>query len=169
MASHLRHLAIVALVSALFSCYYVEDRQKVDKTTLADSREVGVPTKVHLTDGSVILFSDGFTFARDTLAGRGERYSLVRGESFLGNWWSIPIDSVVGLEYYRYGLPGARQLGSFLLGTTVTAEVGLAAIIVLKAIFGSCPTVYTLSDTGVTLEAECFSYSIGRMFEKRLT
>lgn len=156
--------AILALVLALSSCYHVEERQRGDKAALSEGREVKVPTKVHLVDGSVILFGDGFLCARDTIRGKGQLYSLARREAFLNDSWLIPIDSIVGFEYYSFGTRGARVFGSVLLGTTITAEVGVAAIVLLKVIFGSCPTVYTLSDTGETLEAECFSYSIGRLF-----
>jgi hypothetical protein len=158
--------ALLALATSLSSCYHVEERQKVDKNAIPQEREVKVATKVHLVDGSVILYREGFLFARDTIRGTGKRYSIAREEDPDELSWLVPIDSVVGLEYYKYGLKGGREFGSFLLGTTVTAEIGMATIVLLKAIFGSCPTVYTMSDTGATLECECFSYSIGRMFEQ---
>ena len=158
--------AILALVVALSSCYHVEEREKGDKSALSEGREVKVPTKVHLVNGSVILFGEGFFCARDTIRGKGQWYSLAGKEAFLNDSWLIPIDSIVGFEYYSFGTRGARVFGSILLGTTITAEIGVATVALLKVIFGSCPTVYTLSDTGETLEAECFSYSIGRLFEQ---
>ena len=122
------------------------------------------PTKVHLLDGSVILCQHGFTFRHDTLFASGTRFSLTLSDSFAGRW-TVALDSISGLEYFDKSLKGSRLAGSLLLGTVTTGEIALGSLIILKAIFGSCPTVYSVDNSGEHLEGECFSYSIGRRFE----
>ncbi|HMA22707.1 MAG TPA: hypothetical protein VKP00_01905, partial [Gemmatimonadaceae bacterium] len=52
--------------------------------------------------------------------------------------------------------------------STAATLVGAAATVgLLKAIFGSCPTVYADTGTGPVLEAEGFSYSIAPLLEHR--
>src|SRR4029078_7868450 len=43
----------------------------------------------------------------------------------------------------------------------------IATIVLLKAIFGSCPTVYADTGTGAELQAEGFSYAIAPLLENR--
>jgi hypothetical protein len=120
-------------------------------------REVKHPAKVHLHDGSVVLFPGGFTLQGDRLQGAGTRWDLTRTSASLVS--RVPLDSVAGIEYYR---------DKTAVGPTTAAAVGAVAAIplaavLIKAIFGSCPTVY--SAEGEVLEAELFSRSIARLFE----
>lgn len=159
-------LGLLAFISILFiTCYYpVEIREKAQKGKLIEGKETKVATKMHLTDGSVILCYSGFALSKDTLHATGLRFPFAHEQGFEG-LWSIPLDSLVGLEYFDKDIRGVRGLGTVLLGATVAGEVGIAGIVILKAIFGSCPTVYSFDGERQHLEAESFSYSIGRMFE----
>ncbi len=154
----------LSLLLCLSGCYPAGERRLGGKEELTDGKKVTVPTKVHLLDGSVILCRHGFTFRHDTVFASGTRFSLTRSDSIAGPW-TVPIDSVSGLEYVDMSLKGARLVGSIMLGGIASGEVAIGSIMILKAIFGSCPTIYSSDSTGEHLEAECFSYSIGRRFE----
>jgi hypothetical protein len=120
-------------------------------------RDVKHPSKVHLHDGSVVLFPAGFTLQGDRLEGSGTRWDLTRTSASLVS--PVPLESVAGIEYYR----DETAVGhTTLAAVAVVAAIPLAAGL-LKAIFGSCPTVY--SAEGEVLEAELFSRSIARLFE----
>lgn len=155
---------LVSLGFLLSSCYPTEERGQIPSDKLVEGRTMEVPTKIHMQDGSVVLCEDGFKFLRDTLHAYGIRYSLSRSDSSSGEW-SVPLDSVVGLEYIDTHIRGARVPASALLGLTVSSELAIGSLFLLKAIFGSCPTIYTSDSTGEQLQAECFSYSIGRKFK----
>jgi hypothetical protein len=76
----------------------------------------------------------------------------------------VVLDSVVGMETYQDNL---REAPTILASTAATA-VGIAGtVVLLKAIFGSCPTFYSDSAGVPVLEAEGFSYSIAPLFEQR--
>jgi hypothetical protein len=159
-----RWFVFLAIALLGITCYPTEKRINVQKENLAEIRETETPTKIHLTDGSVILAENGFTVLKDAISCTAERYSF-RRTVYPSRGWIVPMDSIAGLEYFDRSVDGARALGSLILGATITFDVAIAAVILLKAIFGSCPTVYSLDAAGERLEAECFSYSISRQFE----
>ena len=70
----------------------------------------------------------------------------------------VPLDSVVGLEYYEEKVSGSR----LALGIVMLTVGRIAGI---KAAFGSCQTIYSSDGTTQHLEAECFSGSIGSRYE----
>ena len=153
------------LVLLLFSCAEpVEQRVRITKADLLKGVEVSAPVRIHTVNGSVYLAKDGFTIKNDTISCSAQEYSLMRsaGEQ---SWWQIPADSIAGVEYFAVETTSLRELGNALLGTTLTVYSLAGAIVVLKAIFGSCPTFYTFEEEEPVLEAEGFSYSIGKYFE----
>jgi hypothetical protein len=149
----------------LLTCFPVQKSHRIDKGQLTQGNATESPTKAHLLDGSVILYDYGFQRRNDSILGHGIRYGIDRKEGAVRNQWKVPLDSVVGLEYFDKNIPGARIPGTVLLSTTTVVEGGLAVIGLLKIIFGSCPTVYTSDGEQQRLEAECFSYSIGSKYE----
>jgi hypothetical protein len=156
---------VISLAILVLSCNYrTEEPRRMKKDDLVGTRQINVPTKIHLLDGGVILCPDGFFFHRDTIQAIGARSSLSRADATNGIW-VIALDSVAAMEYFDKSVHGARSFGGFLLGVSATADIGMGAIFILKAIFGSCPTVYSFNGHQERLEAECFSYSIGRNFE----
>jgi hypothetical protein len=69
---------------------------------------------------------------------------------------------VAFLEYYD------RKNRRTISGLTTVAAMGggaVGTVLLYKAIFGSCPTVYSLGDDGPQLEAELFSHSISSRYE----
>jgi hypothetical protein len=123
---------------------------------------VASPVKLHLLDGSTVVYADGITLAGRLVEGRGVRYDLTLTPT--GQVSILPLDSVAAMESYRAVV---RPVETTLLSALgVAASAGGAALLAL-AIFGSCPTVYSDSAGVPVLEAESFSYSIAPMFEMR--
>jgi hypothetical protein len=119
------------------------------------------PVKVHLRDGSIVMFRQGATVDRDSISGDGERFTATLAAA--GVTRAVALDSVLGAEAFDQRINGDRTV-MYAAGTVLGAA---ATVALLKAIFGSCPTIYTDSAGAPRLEAESFSYSITPMLEKR--
>lgn len=119
--------------------------------------------KVHLSDGSTVLYSAGVVVAGDSIRGSGTRYDML-GESSSPQRGAIGLDSVAAMESFTTQTNvGTSALVSLAgTGAAVAAAAGLAVVL-----FGSCPTVYSDSAGQPLLEAETFSYSIAPLFEQR--
>lgn len=150
-------VAMLTVSGCIFSKLSVEEVPRSAALTVVTS-----PVKAHLLDGSMVVFSKGAAVGGGFVKGEGERYALgnpnpVRSEA-------IPLDSVVGMESYQVSV----KRGTTTLATTGTVVLGaVATVLVLKALFGSCPTFYSDSAGTHVLEAEGFSYSIAPLFEQR--
>jgi hypothetical protein len=120
------------------------------------------PVKAHLVDGSTVMFPNGLTVADNNIKGQGFKYdiTLERSEPVT----EIHLDDVAAMESYQ----DVVNTGATVAATTVTTVGGgMAGIVLLKAVFGSCPTTYSLDNGEPILEAESFSYSIAPGFEAR--
>jgi hypothetical protein len=124
---------------------------------------VSAPTKAHLNDGSLIIFKDGFTIGKNKISGTGMLYSIERVQ--IKTVYGVGLDTVAFMEYYVSQVEGNSVLAA-LLGPLVFAG-GLANERIKKAIFGSCPTIYSHDGENYSLQAECFSYSICPLAEAR--
>jgi hypothetical protein len=120
---------------------------------------IHTPTKAHLKDGSVVIFSEGFKVVGEQLIGKGEKYDLSREKRTLVE--EVTLSDVAALEVYEKNLDAVTSTAA-TVPTTVFGVIG--GIALFKAIFGSCPTVYSLEGEP-QLEAELFSHSINRRFE----
>jgi hypothetical protein len=127
-----------------------------------DSTFVPTPVKAHLADGSTVIFRTGATITRDRISGLGQSYELLGTVATPRQ--SVPLDSVVGLETF-----GARLLTgqSVVVSLAATAAFGVGTVALLKALFGSCPTVYADTGGDPVLQAEGFSYAIAPLLEHR--
>lgn len=123
---------------------------------------VSSPVKAHLIDGSTIVFEKGVTVADGMVMGDGRKYDLTLKDSVRVS--SIPLDDIAAMESYQTPLQKAESVGATAFGTSAGL---LGGIVLAKALFGSCPTTYSLSDGPPALEAESFSYSIAPGFEAR--
>lgn len=132
-------------------------------STSAPPDTIASSVKVHLSDGSTILYPSGVVVAGDSIRGIGNRYDLL-GEHGSPVSGPIALDSIAAMESFTATTNGPASAIVSLLGTGV-AVVGTVAL--LKAAFGSCPTVYSDSAGHALLEAETFSYSIAPLFEQR--
>lgn len=120
------------------------------------------PVKAHLLDGSTVVFEGGVTVERDAVVGSGMRYDLAQKP--LGPVQSVPLDSVGAMESF----PSNRDMPRTVTYTAVSAVAGFfGTALLMVAVFGSCPTVYSDGAGRALLEAEAFSYSIAPIFEAR--
>lgn len=120
------------------------------------------PVKAHLVDGSTVMFPKGLTVEDNKLKGEGFKYdiTLERSEPVT----EIRLDDVAAMESYQ----DVVNTGATVAATTITTVGGgMAGIALLKVVFGSCPTTYSLENGEPILEAESFSYSIAPGFEAR--
>jgi hypothetical protein len=159
----LRLSLVLAACVALGACLIRVRQVEVEPVVpLGGGTRVGTPVKAHLLDGSTVLYAAGLTVHSDTLRGRGQRYDLRL--RFQGPVDLVPLDSVAGMETFRTGI---NVPASMALSVPATALGALGVFAGLKAIFGSCPTIYADSAGTPVLEAESFSYSIAPLFETR--
>ncbi|MDZ7362983.1 MAG: hypothetical protein ONB46_20025 [candidate division KSB1 bacterium] len=146
-------------VSCVFYSTHVGELSWQDLQTAKDFT-TNTPSKAHLIDGSVVIFPFGFELKEKALRGRKAK-SFQKGD-FLRKQWvgvtQVPLDSVAGLEYYQNKFQPLPFLASL-------PAVTVGSIYIYKAIFGSCPTIYSYDGEEYTLEAEAFSYSIAPRFE----
>ncbi|HEV8495819.1 MAG TPA: hypothetical protein VGQ56_03090 [Gemmatimonadaceae bacterium] len=124
---------------------------------------IGSPVKAHLIDGSTVIFRRGASIGYVAVEGDGVRYPFLQAAPSR-TVSRVPFDSIVGLETFE-----GKQLvaQSLVVSAAATAVTAVATVGLLKALFGSCPTVYADTGTGPVLEAEGFSYAIAPLLEQR--
>jgi|SRR5690349_9746741 len=120
------------------------------------------PMKVHLTDGSIVVFAQGGAIGGGQVTGSGMRYEPTLQSATATT--AVPLDSVVGIETYERTVNPNR---TFLYSTVATVGSIIGGLAAAIAIFGSCPTIYVDSAGTPVLQAESFSYSIAPLLEKR--
>jgi hypothetical protein len=96
--------ACCVLVGCLWwtSCVYVStvvEREDMSKRERQPEQSDGKLYKVHLVDGSMVLFKEGLEVREGALVGRGTKYDLTRTES--GSVWMVPRDSVMLVLSYQ--------------------------------------------------------------------
>lgn len=124
---------------------------------------IPTPLKAHLVDGSTVIFRHGASIGHVAVEGAGQRFPLMQTAA-IGAVSVVPFDSIVGLETFEGKQLVAQSVVVSLAASALTAA---ATVGLLKAIFGSCPTVYADTGTGPVLEAEGFSYAIAPLLEQR--
>jgi hypothetical protein len=149
----------------LMSCVTV---RHIEITPIESGEEVNTPisvespVKAHLEDGSTVMFPKGVTVDAEMVKGQGFKYDITLQHSEPVT--EIDLGDVAAMESYQ----DVVNTGATVAATTITTVGGgLAGIALLKAIFGSCPTTYSLENGEPILEAESFSYSIAPGFEAR--
>jgi hypothetical protein len=153
--------SVLLLLALLLSACVVRDRVQVNAITPpASLLQISSPVKAHLADGSTVVYSGGLTISGGTLVGKGVRYGLDLAR--LEELEQFPLERVMALESFENRTEKAL---TFLASTGATVVGLAAAVLVAKALFGSCPTVYSETPDGPALEAELFSYSIAPRFE----
>ncbi len=157
---NLKRLALVSLALFLGGCIWLVQRVEVqDLDTRALPTKVESPVKAHLLDGSVVTFPQGVSVSEDALLGAGTHYSLTLEPTPINR---VPLDRVAALESYETRV---REAESILASALTTPVAVMGGIVLFKALFGSCPTIYAPGDQGAMLEAEAFSHSIAPLFE----
>jgi hypothetical protein len=155
-------LALLGITILAAGCIHIFWRTEVQRVDYATPTSIKTPLKVHMADGSTVLFRSGGIVDNTRITGSGQRYALNAGMARAID--HVPLDSVVGVETFK----GKAMVGTSIVVSAAATAVGAAATVVaLIAIFGSCPTLY--ADTGSTapLQAEGFSYAIAPLLEQR--
>jgi len=154
----------VFLLAGLLGCFPSKRVTSLPLEEASVESNFNNPTKVFLHDASILLLPKGFGVRNDTLRGTGERIWL--DSTIVESEHVIPMDSIAAVSYYEQQ---SSNLGSFML-VLYGASMPPYAIHCLncpKCCFGSCPTVYTQSNSVYKLEAELFSYSLSRYFQEQ--
>ena len=157
--------ALVAATLASAGCinrFWRTDPRAIQLSGVDTPTVVHTPLKAHLADGSTVVFRYGATVSRQRISGSGEAYALLGATAVPRS--DVPVDSVVGLETFEGKI---LQAQSVAVSTAATIVGAAASVVLLKALFGSCPTVYADTGAGPVLEAEGFSYSIAPLLEHR--
>lgn len=155
-------LLIILLVAACVTVRKLEIAPVEYEATGPTPTVVKTPVKAHLQDGSTVVFPQGMTVQYGKITGQGFKYDIALIESEPVT--EIPIEELAAMESYRTPVDSAKTTGA-----TVVVAVGgtVGSLALLKALFGSCPTTYSLEGDEPVLEAESFSYSIAPGFEAR--
>jgi len=164
-----RRIAGLALLPAallLSSCIHMFWQTVAVPVSRPDTGSVYVktPIKAHLVDGRTVLFRTGATIDRRSIAGSGMSFGLTASASQGTPVERVSLDSVVGVETFEGKLLQAQTV---VVSTAATVLAAAGTVVLLKAIFGSCPTVYADTGTGPMLQAEGFSYAIAPLLEQR--
>ncbi len=161
MDPRLRSTVLLFIIILASACYVRVRKVEVDEV-LDRMTAIRSPVKVHLLDGSVVVFPNGAFVTNDSVRGAGERFSVL--QQSLGDVDAVALDSTLGITHFSNRTKVGQSVVLSLVGTAAAAGLGMAAAV---AIFGSCPTFYTDSSGTAVLQAEGFSYSIARLFESR--
>lgn len=158
---------LVGSVTGCINRFWRTDVRAVERPSDGQGFSIASPVKAHMADGSTVVFRGGALVDGTHLRGEGEHYPLLHAVP-AATRAEVPLDSVVGLEAFEGKVLAAQSVAVSLAATALGAA---ASVALFKALFGSCPTVY--SDTSLlagaepALEAEGFSYAIAPMFEQR--
>lgn len=155
-----RTIAVAAALLSAGACVFrsVETRD-LPKTV---PTVVSTPVKVHLLDGSTVIYAAGAEIGNGRISGGGGVRHDIAGRSATA--LSVPLDSVVGVETFKdkINMPATVLGSATALAAGVMGTAGLAVVL-----FGSCPTFYSDSANTLVLQGEGFSYAIAPLFEHR--
>lgn len=163
-ARRLKSLAflVVVAVAGITGCVFrTATIEKVDPSRTAF---VASAVKAHLINGTTVVYPDGFSIQGNMVVPRNNAYRYDIGVPAPTMPGPIPLDSVVGMEAFGGKTHVAKSVAVSTAGIVLG---GAATIVLLKAIFGSCPTFYADSAGTELLQGEGFSYSIAPLFEQR--
>jgi hypothetical protein len=154
----LRSVIALLLIVTITSC--AVKKVVIEEVNPRIPAQVKGAVKAHLKDGSTVVYDSGLTVTGTELRGAGVRYALTAPEQAVS---TVPLDQVLGMESFRTQIDAGKSFAITLLG--IGAFVGVGALLLSGASFGSCPTVY--SADGEIEEAELFSNSVAPLFEAR--
>lgn len=162
-----RHAPLAVLVCSLFAGACIHAFVRVEPRSVAPPVDLSTdtirsPLKVHLIDGSTVLFAGGARVSAARIEGVGTRYRMLAA---VGAPMSVvAMDSIVGVEAFS---ERTNAFASVVVSVGATAGLAVLAMGLAVAVFGSCPTVYASTPNGLVLEAEGFSYAISPLMEHR--
>ena len=153
---------LLALVLMIASCIvHRVDVVPVDVSAEAPI-EISSPVKAHLYDGSTVVFPEGINVYDGKVHGQGEKFNVaLENNKFVDE---VALDEIAAMESFQTPVNAAATTAASTVGTAGWLALGALAAF---ALFGSCPTVYSVDAGEATLEAELFSYSIAPSFQAR--
>jgi hypothetical protein len=159
------------LVSATLLSSCVAARQvTTEEVTVAVPRNVATPIKIHLRNGNILIYAAGATITRDSITGTAGQFYAPTLEK-LDAPRGVVLSDVIGVEAFRTSVDMGKSVGYSLISVLLTRGIIGYAMYpeggFIKAMFGSCPTVYSDSAGVPVLETESFSYSIAPLIAKR--
>ena len=158
------HGCSLVLACSTLGCLVIFSSGSIERseTQELERRRVESPMKAFFGDGATAVFPDGAEITADSIVGQGRLYSVGLTDTTAVS--GVSLESLVGIEAFQ-GQTNVAASVMASLGLTALGTVGSVAL--FKAIFGSCPTFYALTDDGPVLQAEAFSYSIAPLLEGR--
>jgi hypothetical protein len=157
--SQLLKVILIWQLSSLTGCVWISHRLEVQKVDPGRKVRITTPVKAHLKDGSTVVYLTGVTVTPEFLDGPGDRYDIALAQSKVVR---VPLDDVAGMESF---VTKVNKTRSIVVSSLVSVGTVVGSVALFKAIFGSCPTVY--SNDGTVEEAELFSSSIAPLLESR--
>ncbi|MCH8125076.1 hypothetical protein IIC38_03830 [candidate division KSB1 bacterium] len=160
-------LSLLFLVTSILGCFPSKKVMLIQPDSIEPGTHIKSPVKAFLFDSSVMLFPNGFSVSNDTVIGYSRRFWIDKKDDTLRQR-KIQLDSIAAMTYYELKSSGESILGSGLLGLYggILTPLSLYCISCPKCCFGSCPTVYGLTEENYDLQAELFSYSISKYFQE---
>lgn len=163
LRSERRYVLLVSTIALLTGCIF--HTLKVAPVDRTPGTTVASPVKVHLLDGSTAIFEQGVRIDTDSLRGAGREFAIAAtAATDAASVRAIPLDSIGAMESYTGSINAPKSVA---LTTLATLGAAAATVGLFKAVFGSCPTIYSDSAGVPVLEAEGFSYSISPLLERR--
>jgi len=159
-------LVLLCLLQA--SCLHVFRKVEVVEFDPAETSPVVVQNalKVHLNNGETVIFDEGAVLLADSIRSQhaGRVYGISQSGLPTRRVRSVSLTDVAAVEAFR---SKPQVAGSIAVSTLATAVTVYGSLLLYKALFGSCPTVYSELDGREQLEAEAFPSSIAPLFESR--
>jgi hypothetical protein len=159
---------LLAATLVIAGCFIVREAY-IEEVPRVQGTIVRSPVKAYLKDGSIVVFPGGVIVGGDSVRGIGTRHQPTLEAA--GNVTALWLGDIVGMESFNTRVSSEKTVGSVLVVALTKGLVTFALaggdISPLKAIFGSCPTIYSDSAGTPVLEAESFSYSIAPLLARR--
>ena len=162
LSNNLKIVFVIFCIMTLGACLILH--QNIQELPITENEDFSTnkPVKAHMDDGTMVTMKEGFDrqifYDSVFLIPKefGIKYDLYRTSH--DTVTKIPFSDVAFLETVTDHLDETAFFSS-LPGTVFTY------VVIHVAIFGSCPTYYSLGGREEHLEAEGFSYSISEKFE----
>jgi hypothetical protein len=116
----LKHITAGLLIVTTASCAVVSTRVDVTAVPPTEPAEIAGALKVHLKDGSTVVYQSGATITSTEIRGEGTRYPL-EGKAVAVT--TVMREEVTGMESYRQVTNTGKSIGQSLL--MAGAGVGL--------------------------------------------
>jgi hypothetical protein len=122
---------LLAAATILSGCIHIFHEVHVTQLDVRNPVAVRSPVRVHLKDGSVVVYASGVTASSTMLRGTGTRYDVLRQP--LATMQVVALDSVVALETYTTSLNTGNSMGMSTLMTGLAIGAMIAGACALNS------------------------------------